>query len=226
LKLETGNWFIIPTTMDIINPAEAWRELAERYRRMSDEEILNLARQISELTDFARQALTSELSHRGLKPPPAEAPAAPRPEPPPDSPYAEDCELADLCKVWSRADAQQVQTLLDRAGIPFYMGEEKAVRADAVTSSFPNGVAVQVMSVGLPYAYRALQEYQPADEPVHGAEDECCSCEEHCPKCHSTEVIFQELLPGAPSAKDSSPKFQWLCDECGHQWEDDGIVQD
>jgi hypothetical protein len=32
----------------------------------------------------------------------------------------------EICTVWSLSDALQLQTLLDRAGIPFFMGPEKA----------------------------------------------------------------------------------------------------
>jgi hypothetical protein len=50
--------YIIPTTMGIIDPTAEWRPLSEHYHRMSDNELLVLARQNSELTDAA-QALTS-----------------------------------------------------------------------------------------------------------------------------------------------------------------------
>ncbi len=49
-------------------------------------------------------------------------------------PYAEDRELFEICAVWSLRDALQVQSMLDVAGIPFFMGEEKATGVDSVTS--------------------------------------------------------------------------------------------
>jgi len=55
-----------------------------------------------------------------------ELPAIPDPSPPLDSSGDEDPELVEICTVWSLADALQLQTLLDRAGIPFFMGPEKA----------------------------------------------------------------------------------------------------
>ena len=120
--------YFIPTTMDIVDPTAEWRRLSEHYRRMNDNELLVLARQNSELTEAAQQALADEVSQRGLKLQPEKPSAPPNPEPQTDSPYAEDRELIEICTVWSLPDAVQLQTLLDRAGIPFFMGPEKATR--------------------------------------------------------------------------------------------------
>jgi DNA-directed RNA polymerase subunit M/transcription elongation factor TFIIS len=47
-----------------------------------------------------------------------------------------------------------------------------------------------------------------------------------CPKCHSTEIVLQNLdsTPGSNRAFDST--FNWSCDACGHRWKDDGIEQE
>ncbi len=46
-----------------------------------------------------------------------------------------------------------------------------------------------------------------------------------CPKCRSAKVVLEgrdsNLAEPPPTAK-----FQWRCDECGHQWEDEGTVQE
>jgi hypothetical protein len=137
--------------MSALDPSEEWRNLTELYRQMTDEELVALAQENSELTDIAQQTLSREVAHRGLKIPPKRAIVPPLSEPDPDSEYAEDRELVDLCTVWSLADAVQLQTLLDQAGVPFFMGPERAMGADAVTSSFVNGVSVQIMRIGLPW---------------------------------------------------------------------------
>ena len=62
--------------MDTLDPVAEWRRLSELYRRMSDNELLVLARQSSELTDTAQQAVAHEVSQRGLKLQP-EKPSAP-----------------------------------------------------------------------------------------------------------------------------------------------------
>jgi hypothetical protein len=138
--------------MEALDPAAEWLRLSERYRQMSDSELTALARHNSDLTDVAQQTLANEISQRRLKLQPEEPPAPPPAEPPPDSSffYAEDRELVEICVAWSLSDALQVQTLLDRAGIPFFMGPEKATGVDAVSSNFVNGVSVKIMQIGLP----------------------------------------------------------------------------
>ena len=112
--------------MATLDSATEWRRLSELYGRMADGELLALARKQSELTDVAHDALANEMRFRKLKLE-AEAPAAPaRPSRELDSAYDEDRNLVEICTVFSAPDALQVQQLLDRAGIPFFMGIEKA----------------------------------------------------------------------------------------------------
>jgi hypothetical protein len=218
--------------MEARDSAAEWLHLSERYRKMRDNEILVLARQDCELTDVARQILASEISRRGLKLQTEELPVAPRPGPQPDSSYDEDRKLVEICTVWSLPDALQLQTLLDKAGIPFFMGPEKATGVDAVTSSFVNGVSVQIMQVGLPWARQVLSNYTPANPPHPEPGEELSEISVCCPKCNSAEVIFEGLGCGerageSANATDSSPpRYEWTCDSCGHQWEDEGLVKE
>jgi DNA-directed RNA polymerase subunit M/transcription elongation factor TFIIS len=205
------------------SPGELLR-LSEHYRRMTDEELIELGLDSSELTDMARQALAMEISQRRLK--------VPRADETRDEPASEDQGsaeydaydpergLIDVRTVWSLPDALEMQRLLDNAGIPFVMGAEKATRAEAVTSNFSDGVSVQVMKAAGPWITQAIQYYQPQSEPPEYYKD---SSDEglaiRCPKCHSTEVIFDEL-----DGDDKSPqKFKWTCESCGHEWEDEGV---
>lgn len=213
--------------METLDPGLEWLRLSERYRQMSDNELLALTRQNSELTGVAQQALAYEISQRGLKLQPEEPTAPPNPDPPPDSSYREDRELVEICTVWNLSDALQLQMLLDRAGIPFFMGSEKATGVDAVTSNFVNGVSVQIMRIGSPWAHQAMRDYTPANEPGPKQEEELGDLSVRCPKCHSTEVIFERLQTEPTTATDnSSPKYDWTCDSCGHRWKDDGIVKE
>jgi DNA-directed RNA polymerase subunit M/transcription elongation factor TFIIS len=119
-----------------------------------------------------------------------------------------------------------VQPLLDRAGIPFYLGPEKATGVDGVTSNFTDGVSVQTMWVGVPWALEALRRYEPKDEPREGAE-QWKEIPVKCPKCSSTEVIFERLSPESfADVRSTGPSFDWRCDSCGHHWQDQGIVQE
>jgi DNA-directed RNA polymerase subunit M/transcription elongation factor TFIIS len=222
--------------MQTLDPAGEWLRLSEHYRHLSDDELVDLACQTSDLTDIAQQVLAQEIAHRGLKIPSKEPPMPPlrpqsRPEWLPDSvadaesPYADDRELVTICKVWSLADALKLQRLLDTAGIPFYIGPENATGVDPVTLNFANGLSVQIMRIGLPWAYRACQEYFPADEPPEEKTVGPDNVAIHCPKCRSTEVVFENLNSEPKNSEgEPSSKFKWTCDSCGHEWEDDGLL--
>jgi hypothetical protein len=211
--------------MEALNPAAEWLRLSEHYRQMGDGELLALARQNSELTEVAEQTLASEILRRRLKVQPEEPPPSPIPGPQSDA-YDEDRELVEICTVWSLSDALQLQALLDRGGIPFFMGPEKATSVDAVTSSFVNGISVQIMSVGLPWARPILKNYAPANEPGPKPEEELVDLPVRCPKCGSTEIIFERLTSEPTHATKHTSKYEWTCDSCAHHWEDDGILEE
>jgi DNA-directed RNA polymerase subunit M/transcription elongation factor TFIIS len=141
----------------------------------------------------------------------------------PDS-YDEDRKLVELCTVWSQRDALKVQSILDNAGIPFFMGVEKATGVDKVTSNFSKGVSVQIMQIGFPWARQAMQHYEPEDDPTPRDTEEPGEFVVRCPKCQSDEVVFEGRTSELANASDeSSQKFDWRCDACGHHWEDDGV---
>ncbi len=237
---------IIADAVESLDPALEYLRIAERYRQMSDEELVVIAGERAELTDLAQQALAGEVQSRGLKvdePPQEKSPSAIAPPPAffeHESPklkdsseyeygvsYDDDRKFVELCTVWSLRDALQVQSLLDVAGIPFVMGPEKATGAEAVTSNFLNGVKVGIMQIGLPWAGPAMGHYEPEDDPH--AEDEKAQQDDEvfvrCPRCHSTEVVFQERVHPAALAQDgSADEFEWTCDSCGNKWVDDGIM--
>ncbi len=231
--------------------------LAEHYRRMSDSELLLLIPQSADLTPFAQHALANEVRSRGLKPEveveekdkkPSARPQFTQPTffgqeskelhdaegvdfPAPDSsdedPYEEDRKLVELCTVWSLRDALQVQAILDTAGIPFFMGKEKATGVDEVTSNFLNGVSVQIMQIGMPWARQAMQYYDPEDDRTPKETAQVGELTVRCPQCHSEEVVFEGGTSTLVVATDdASQKYQWSCDSCGYQWEDDGVAKE
>ena len=233
--------------MDSFDPAgQEFLRISERYRQMSNEELLLLIPQTSQLTPFAQEALATEVRHRGLAAEVQAIRAAAFEHASPkfrdskdydasvadssddaDSSYNEDRKLVELCTAWSVRDALKVQRILDNAGIPFFLGTEKATGVDRVTSNFANGVIVQIMQIGLPWATQPMRHFEPEDDPTPKKEEE--ELEElpvRCPKCHSTEVVFEGRTSAPEDAADeSSEKYKWTCDSCRHQWEDDGIAK-
>jgi hypothetical protein len=143
-----------------------------------------------------------------------------------NDPYKEDRMLVDFCTVWSLRDALQLQNLLDAAGIPFFMGEEKATSAANVTSNFAKGVTVQIMRIGIPWARQAAQNYIPInDQSPKEENDKLDELPVQCPRCHSAEVVLEEAI--APNEeRAASQRFEWRCDSCGSRWEDDGILKE
>ena len=204
-----------------VDQAGEWRELSERYHQMSDEELTAITRQKSDLTDAAQQALGQEISYRKLIVPVEEEEAVEAiPQTDPDSPYAEDRELVDIRTVWSLADARQIEWLLTRAGIPFFMGPENATMSDRVTSNFSAGVSVRVMRIGWYWAKQALRNYAPMNEPESEVVEDPDPVAVVCPRCRSEEIVLRRLVPV------SSSRFKWRCDSCGYEWEDDGVAKD
>jgi len=216
--------------MDAVDRVEQWRQVSEHYRSLTDDELIAIARQKSELTDVAQQALDAEVLHRKLEIPPElpddEPELAVLPEPEPGSPYEPERQLAEIETVYSLRDARQLQQLLEADGIPCFMGDEKATDANAVRSNFANGVTVKIMRIGIPYATRARRAFQPEDDPSHDQKerDEDIQADPLiCPKCKSDQVFLEEVEPD--SAKPgTATKFEWSCDACGHHWENDGIL--
>jgi DNA-directed RNA polymerase subunit M/transcription elongation factor TFIIS len=261
--------YMIPTAMDTLDPAGEFLRISERYRQMSDSELLVLVPQRSQLTPFAQDALASELRSRGLQ---AEAETNLEPEakgkdgkplasarfhPPPflfehespkfrdsagddsldadassdtdpyEDPYDEERKLVDLCTVWSERDALKVQNILDVAGIPFFMGAEKATGVDEVTSNFADGVVVRIMQIGIPWSRSPMSHYYPEDDPTPKEPEEVEEVPVRCPKCRSEEVVFEGLNsePGM-GGDETSQKYEWTCDACGYRWKDDGIAHE
>jgi hypothetical protein len=267
--------------MNTHDSSDEYLRIAQRYRQMSDEELLVLVPQTDELTPFAQQALASEVRQRGLKleaaplardradvfarrmrfEPGLESKVrsdrqAPRFRESVDgdrpgetdsdfrggdstdgdsfdneaaddsgSAYTEDRKLVDLLIVYSERDGLRMQALLDDAGIPSFIGPEKATGVDEVTSDFSPGLDVKVMQIGRTWAATALHNrYFPEDAPKTEQDDENEETPVRCPKCHSEEVVFM----GGDSPEMSGTrleKFKWVCDACGKEWEDDGVVE-
>ena len=212
--------------MDREDPGAEWLRLSEYYRKMTDGELLNLARQSSSLTNVAQQVLADQMSFRALKLPPEEPRTPPVPEPDPNSPYAQDRELVEICRVWSLSDALQLQRLFDLAGIPFHMGTAPEPGSVLATLNFAEGVPVRVMRIGVPWAWEALRNYEPADEP-RGEQVDWHEIPVICPKCRSTDIVFERLTSKPRNrAEWESAKFEWTCESCGHHWIDEGILKE
>ena|SRR5579864_7618789 len=227
-----------------IDTTQEWQRLQELYGSMSEEELEAVANDGYELTDIAKQALTAEISRRHLQvvvrfaPPPEE----PEPQDAGDKEFnPADLDLAQAWSVENKDEAEWVKTTLKDAGIPCYFGPdlvEDVSRLDFAQSAF---VGVQVLDTDLERTRYALRGF---DEHFGKHEEELADLTVHCPKCHSTEVVFwgrgsvpseeSEATPDSDDTEESEnaeqlettapgSKFDWSCDACGYKWEDDGV---
>jgi len=216
--------------MDTLGPASESLRLAENYRQMSDDELIDLGQRPRELTDMAQGILAQEISSRKLKvPSPEDQLSRDRIRAPEDAQDAEspeeekNRELVNLSTVWSRRDAEQLQKLLVNAGIPVYFGPEKVASVEEVRSSFADGLDVLVMRIARDSARNALKYYNPQDWPDEEKDTESEEFAIHCPKCHSTDVVFEDAGGVEPEDDTITQKFDWECAACGYKWEDEGV---
>ena len=209
--------------MNHLDSGEEERRLREQYAQMNEDELQAVADYGYELTEIARSMLQSEISQRGLKiklkdaPPPAAAPETlDESDDPLDSPLVTVREASDL------PEAHRLQDILDAAGVPYCWGPDNLENVDAFNSNLDDGLALKVCTVDLDRAVRALNLALPP-EPEDAEEEDYVAV---CPKCHSSEIVFQgrDAEPTTGSTNDS--KFNWSCDACGHQWKDDGIEEE
>src|SRR5580700_9060704 len=99
---------------------------AQRYRAMSEIELMDLARGYDDLVDEAQAALRAEFARRGLEPPLIEE----------EEPQAEDDgELVTVARYRDMPEAVVARTVLEEAGIECLLRDENTVRTDWLLSN-------------------------------------------------------------------------------------------
>jgi hypothetical protein len=154
MKLETTSH---KGSMDI-DPER--KRLTELYSGMTDEELEELADDLTALTDPARQTLNGEISRRGLI-------FIPRKSPPP----TEDTDLGDLVtvrKFRDLMDADLAKGLLESVGIESFLIDENMVRIDWLISNGIGGIKLQVKSEDAEAAIEVLDQPIPRKSEVEG----------------------------------------------------------
>jgi hypothetical protein len=229
-----------------IDVGQEWRRLQELYAGMSEEELAAIADQGYDLTDVAKQALSGEITRRGLKviirmaPPDGE-------EMQPEGDAEFDPATLDLTVGWNvdtREQAAWVKKTLNDAGIPCFFGPDLLEKVDSLEFATGHSIAVRILKNDVPRINWALREFGERFPSEDEPEPEPGDLAVHCPKCNSTEIVFQGFDGQAengleetddPDAEEANEdpeeiepphpgsKFNWHCDACGHEWEDDGV---
>ena len=179
---------------------QQFRQLKENYEHMTEGELCALAEKAYDLTEIAREALQAVIVEKGIDLQLKMDPLMPPPPP-------EDEDLVIFRRETNLNETVLAMRALDAAGIPSFLCLE--VRAADVKRAH---AALD----------RAIEEDIKEDGKGDPDETECAIL---CPKCHSAKVI----LKGRTATLEASPRdvwYQWSCDACGHQWVDQGFVQE
>jgi hypothetical protein len=144
--------------MTMIDPEQERRRLAEVYSSQSDGELEQVAGQVSELTDLAREALRAELTKRGLYVGQLEEPA-------PGSNQTEFRDLVPIRTFWNLLEAQLAKGLLESAGIEAFLFDDNMVRLDWFNANALGGVKLRVDADKVEEANRVLEENVSTEAP-------------------------------------------------------------
>ena len=196
--------------MEYIDQAEESRRCRELYAQMSDFELQALAEKLSDLTEFAQQALRAEFSKRGLQ---MQAQAAAHEILPDDD------ELVNCYRARDSSAARLVMNILDSSGIPSCLFGDFGENLQRLYPVHDTGGMIKVLKRDAERARELMALYFPQEQGKN--ED----YEVRCPRCHSSDVIFQGVEAGTSERAISASKFNWTCGGCGNQWKDDGIEQ-
>jgi DNA-directed RNA polymerase subunit M/transcription elongation factor TFIIS len=206
---------------------EEQRRLSQQYREMPDEELESIASEAFHLTDVAQECLRFEISSRGLKIPlRLTEPDQDEPEPLPrtdDGFVPDDEDLAWVRTVHSMDELLHIKGILDRARVECFFGTDKTRDVKALPADFHGDIEIRVWRAQV----ATVIEVFAATIPGFGSESKDESyVEVRCPKCNSDGVIFEERdLDSTDGKLTNQSKFRWVCDDCGHEWEDDGVAE-
>lgn len=200
-------------------PEQERDRIAGVYSRMSDEELERLARSGDEFTEIAREAFSEEAARRGLE---IAAPHSSKQlHAEPDKVITYDDSVVELHRTvtlrhyWYLPEALLAKGSLESAGIRAYVIDENMVRLDWFISNALGGLRLQVHEENVEEANAILSQPIPEVLQAEGVEE---YRQPRCPKCHSVNVSYRDMVRSLFTRGDL---VAWTCDTCGHTWEGD-----
>ncbi len=193
----------------MIGDAAQYEELVALYGSYGDDELLELARGIADLTETAQEALKGELTRRGLTISPAEKPSQTRvvteEELADMRSYAESAPEECIFDFGSQEAASAAYYALTREGI-------KAIVSDGMKSE-NRGPRVVVTPKDAGRAAAILSE--PSTDELTAATEEASAEFDlpRCPACDGEETLLESV----------DPVNEWRCDDCGHTWLEESV---
>jgi hypothetical protein len=199
--------------------------LEDRYRGMSEPDLLDLARQYDNLSPTAQTLLRAEFDRRSLDPPLLEDPE--------DEPRDASGTLVTVERYRDLSEAFVARSVLQSAGIPCFLCDENFVRLDWGYSNFIGGMRLQVASKDADDAFALLHERPPDTIDVPG---EPTFVQPVCPRCGSEDVVAHDAglktaafgaLIGLPTriSANRADREAWHCMNCSLTWEDTGEAE-
>jgi ribosomal protein L37AE/L43A len=227
------------------DPTEEWRRLAEQYREMGDEELLNLAGNFTDLIEPAQQALRQEMRSRGLGDPETASAASNNANWTPQATHApvmkDDPSAERPAVVLGRAPAlvpDESESNQDDSVPHEYTW--KTELCDCETTAEAQGLSRALRQAGVDSWIQGSHEFgrryarvlvaadqldrareiaaRPVPkEVIDESKDEIPEfVEPQCPKCGSDDVVLEGV----------DTQNHWRCDACDAEWSDDAEVED
>jgi hypothetical protein len=197
-----------------VDLAQEMLRLNNLYAAMSNEELLQLMNVIDDLTDVARDALSSQIAARGLKSRPAELTqnlSAPDPHADATSrPGFEDLLLGGVTVAHCETS--------DEAGLLSFVLGEAGIRSVTRATRGSFDLTLPQVRVAPEDAERAATVIaKPIPDGVRReyaemSYDSASFADQRCPRCSSADILLQPENPAYLN--------DWLCSSCGHSWHD------
>jgi len=192
--------------------------IAQRYRQMSESELMDIAQSYDELTELAQASLRDEFKQRNLEPPLIDTD---------EISVAAGPTLVTIAQYRDMPEAVVARSVLESAGIPCFLRDENFVRMDWLLSNMIGGMRLQVDAEDEIVARQLLSEPAPVSIPVAGEPD---YQQPVCPQCGSLDVsqsdsdrkvLAASMLIGFPLPFRKPSRDEWKCHHCGYTWIDD-----
>ncbi|AXC10679.1 hypothetical protein ACPOL_1331 [Acidisarcina polymorpha] len=196
-----------------MNPND--EDIANTYSRMSESELIEVARSYDSLIDSAQALLRAEFGRRDLEPPLVQEN---------EDQVASDRTFVTVRRYRDLSEAIVARSLLESAGIPVYLRDENLVRLEWQISNFIGGIRLQVEQANAGAAAELLN--QPIPDTVAFGQ-EAVFAQPVCPQCGSRDITFEGSSRSAaltslyllamplPLGKET-----WRCNSCDARWQD------
>lgn len=198
---------------------EEWRRLTEHYRTLSDDQLRELAIDLTDLTDLAQQVLRGEIKNRRLGDPEALRPV--ERDLAPEISYDASSEQGDdlpheytwktlLCECNTHEEAWQLSELLRRAGIESWIDGPGFYSPHAELELINPRilVAADELDQARLIVSRPIPQDIVDESRVRMPEFELPAC----PACGTADPLLEGV----------DPVNLWRCEACGRQWTDPG----